>query len=125
MKAKWCAYLLLIVIIDAVTVNTIAVDRVIARTAEEVLAVTVDPEGQAETAIQPLEDAYTAFRRRERFINLTVSHEDLTHIESDFAECIGAAMAGDTEQVIITKNRLLDALRHLRRLSGFNPDSIL
>lgn len=125
MKAKWCAYILLVALITAVTVNTVAVDRAIARTAEEVSAVTVEPEGDTEAAVRAMEDAYAAFRRRERFINLTVSHEDLTNIEADFAECIGAAMAGDAEQVIIAKNRLLDALSHLRRLSGFNPDSIL
>ena len=65
------------------------------------------------------------FQKHERYISLTVSHDDLTNIEEAFAELIGAANAGDEEKLTTIKSRLKDSLDHLGRLSGINLDSIL
>ncbi len=65
------------------------------------------------------------FKKHERYISLTVSHDDLTNIEEAFAELIGAANANDEVRVITIKSRLKDSLLHLGRLSGINLDSIL
>lgn len=65
------------------------------------------------------------FQKHERYISLTVSHDDLTNIEEAFAELIGAANANDEARIITVKSRLKDSLSHLGRLSGINLDSIL
>ena len=65
------------------------------------------------------------FQKHERYISLTVSHDDLTNIEEGFAELIGAANAKDEERLVAVKSRLKDSLEHLGRLSGINLDSIL
>ncbi len=70
------------------------------------------------------ERLYENFCKWQKFISLTVSHEDLSDIEKDFAEILGAARADDRESLIIAKSRLIMTLTHLRRLSGVNPDSI-
>ena len=65
------------------------------------------------------------FKKHERYISLTVSHDDLTNIEEAFAELIGVANAGDEVKLVTVKSRLKDSLEHLGRLSGINIDSIL
>ena len=75
--------------------------------------------------IQRWEARYEDFTRRQRYISLTVSHEDMSNIESDFAEILAAAKVGDRDTLVIAKSRLVMTLTHLRRLSGVNPDSIL
>lgn len=71
------------------------------------------------------EDLAETFKRRERFISLTVSHDDLTNIEEGFAELIGAVSANDEASLATIKSRLIDSLEHLGRLCGINIDSIL
>ena len=64
------------------------------------------------------------YAKIQRYIGLTVSHDDLTNIEEDFNEILGAIEADDEESLIIAKSRLIGSLSHLRRLSGINADSI-
>ena len=71
------------------------------------------------------EKLYESFMKKQKFISLTVSHDDLTEIENDLAEILGAIEADDEESLIIAKSRLVMTLTHLRRLSGVNLDSIL
>ena len=71
------------------------------------------------------EQLYESFMKKQKFISLTVSHDDLTEIENDLAEIIGACEANDEDTLIIAKSRLIMTLTHLRRLSGVNLDSIL
>ena len=68
---------------------------------------------------------YTEFNRLEPYISLTVSHSDLMSIEDAINEFKGYAEVGDRDGASVTKSRLIGALRHLRRLSGFNIDSII
>ena len=68
---------------------------------------------------------YDEFKKKETFISLTVNHEDLTRIEESFSEIIGYLSVGNADDAMVIKNRLLDSLEHLRRLSGFNIDSII
>ena len=63
--------------------------------------------------------------KRQTYLSLTVSHDDLSDIEDIIAELRGAAEVGDKDGVRIAKSRLGSALSHLRRLSGVNLDSIL
>ena len=70
------------------------------------------------------EELYKDFMKRQKFISLTVSHDDLTEIENELAEILGAIEAEDEGAPIIAKSRLLMTLTHLRRLTGVNLDSI-
>ena len=76
-------------------------------------------------AVDNYEKIAKKFQKKERYISLTVSHDDLTNIEEAFAELIGAANAGDEARLVTIKSRLKDSLTHLGRLSGINLDSIL
>ena len=76
-------------------------------------------------AAEILKDTHRDFKKAEKFISITVSHDDLTNIEEGFADIIGAAEAGMTVDVITIKSRLEDALRHLGRLSSINFDSVI
>ncbi len=76
-------------------------------------------------AVTEFEAAARKFEKAEKFISLTVSHDDLTSIEEGFAELIGAARGGNTDEILKVKSRLSDALKHLGRLSGVNIDSIM
>ena len=67
---------------------------------------------------------YEDYKRREKYISLTVSHSELSVVEDSFAEIIGAVTANDRESLIIAKSRLTEALVHIKRLSGVNIDSI-
>jgi hypothetical protein len=78
-----------------------------------------------ELAKDELRECYRSFEKREKYISLSVSHSDLTEIDVCFSEIIGAAEAGDIDEMIIIKSRLLNSFKHLRRLSGINIDSIL
>jgi hypothetical protein len=70
-------------------------------------------------------EIYDDYRQRQKFLSITVNHEDLTTIETEFEEILGSALADDKENIIIAKSRLIGALEHIRRLSGINIDSIL
>jgi hypothetical protein len=71
------------------------------------------------------EEIKESFEESEGFISLTVNHEDLTNIEVCYSDLIGYLSVGMTKEAEVTKNRLVDALKHLRRLSGVNIDSII
>lgn len=64
------------------------------------------------------------YERYERFISISVSHNDLMNIEDLFAQYEQESLE-DNEQRYVTKNRLISALCHLRRLSTINIDSII
>lgn len=76
-------------------------------------------------ALPEIKELFSDFQRAEKFISITVSHEDLTNIEEGFAEMIGAAMAKDEEALIITKSRLSHSLEHLKRLLSINLDGVI
>lgn len=121
MKQKILAGVLLIVVISAVTANTFILLKQIDSCIEAVENIILeDSEAQNQA-----EMIFDDFLNKEKYISLTVSHEDLTSIEDCFAEMIGYLSVGDTENAQVTKSRLIHSLKHLRRLSGFNLDSII
>ena len=77
-----------------------------------------------EYAKEEYENLYGRYKRYERFIGLSVDHGDLSCIEDDFAEIIGAAKVDDKASLITAKSRLCDRLGHIKRLSGINIDSV-
>lgn len=122
MKLEKIAYAILICSVLLITANAIALGRIIDTTVAEVTAA---EEEDTEKATKAYTELYENFKRKESYIALTVNHGDLMNIEDAFAEIIGAAKADDKESLMIAKSRLIDALGHLKRLSGINIDSIL
>ena len=122
MKEKIFAVVTIVLVISAVTLNTLKMHQDI----DEIYsAVNIITNEDSEKAKKHAEEAYEVFRKKEPFIGLTVNHDDLSNIEEAFAEMIGFLSVGDVDGATVTKNRLLDALGHLRRLSGFNIDAII
>ena len=122
MKVVKIAYTILSLSLVIVVINCFILGKIITNVTDMVEKVQVE---DCEELKEELERIYAFFKKRESYIALTVSHDDLTNIEDAFAEMIGAAEAADTDSVTIAKSRLLDALGHLKRLSGLNIDSIL
>ena len=120
MKAKILAAAALVLTLAFVTVNTFILHSMISEIKRE-----VDALGTGAGDLSDVEAVYEKFSQYEAYVSITVSHEDLTNIESSFSELIGYLSVGDTDGAAVVKRRLLDALEHLRRLSGFNIDAII
>ena len=121
MKDKIIAVLILIVAILAVVANGIVLDSKIECTLDELKSLNISKSDTKHMAERIFDD----FLDKERYISLTVSHEDLTSIEESFCDMIGYLKVGDTDSAEVAKGRLIHSLEHLRRLSGFNLDSII
>ena len=121
MKAMISASGIFICLIVAVLINSGYIERRTEYLRERIEAIDTE---SSECAAE-FEKIRDEFEKSRRIITLSVSHDDITNIESSFAEIIGAAMAGDTGEIFIAKSRLTDALLHLGRLSGINLDSIM
>lgn len=115
MGAKIFSIIALVAILAFIIINTAIVGRAIEETIDEV---------EACNSYEDAAEARQNFMKYERYINITVSHEDLTSIEDLFSE-YEAQMLAQNDDAKITKSRLINALTHLGRLSGVNIDSIL
>ena len=123
MKEKIFGVVTIIFVIAIVFFNTIKLDNDISTISDAVR--TIDTNEDVKSAEARANEVYDLFRSKELFIGLTVNHDDLSNIEEDFAEMIGYLSISDHGGAAVTKNRLLDSLSHLRRLSGFNIDAII
>lgn len=119
MKIKITAVVLALLVFCTVTVNSLVISYNIDKIYDAVLNA---PESIENAGVY--ESIYEDFKRRERYISITVSHEDLGDIRNSFAEVVGAYRAKNEEDLIIAKSRLTEALLHLRRLCSVNLDSI-
>ena len=122
MKATKIAVLVFVLLFGAILSNSVMISRVTHKLAEKVDRVNSE---NTENAAEEYERISEQFKKAERYISLTVSHDDLTNIEESFAEIIGAAKAGNKIGLVTLKSRLIDSLEHLGRLSSINLDSIL
>lgn len=121
MKQKILAVVLLIGVIAFVTVNTIVLNKQIGATIARVESLSLEEEN-AESEARRMYDDY---KKKEKYMSVTVSHDDLTSIEDCFVEMIGFLSVGDVQNAAVAKSRLISCLEHLRRLSGFNMDAII
>ncbi len=115
--AVYFAIILLALITAFVAINTAVLSSVIGkleRRAEE-----------APLEASVFEELYSDFVRTRTYLSLSVDHDDIAAVEEEFFEIRGALSTGDTDGAAIAKSRLCGALGHLRRLSGFNIDSII
>ncbi len=122
MKVKILAVLLLILVAGATLINTCVLLHRIDRITDTVYR--LNTEESAESAEKNARAAFTNFRREEEYLSLTVNHNDLTDIEGLFSEMIGYLSVSDRDGAEVAKSRLIDALSHLRRLSGCNISSV-
>ena len=119
MKSAIISFFVLTTVLTAVFLNSFFVSRGIEKTTES-----LKDAPESTDSYEVYYDIYLEYMKTQRFIGLTVSHDDLTNIESEFNEILGSIKADDEENLIIAKSRLIGALTHLRRLSGVNADSI-
>lgn len=121
MRAVKIATVVFLLLTLAVSANSLYIRHLTKEFCDELDRISV----YDENASEELKAVAKKFKRAERFISVTVSHDDLTNIEEGFADLIGAAEAGMTGDVERIKNRLVDSIEHLGRLSGLNSDSII
>ncbi|MBQ7314517.1 MAG: DUF4363 family protein [Clostridia bacterium] len=123
MKIHHVAILLLVIIALFVGINA----WYITSTVDEYLATWQTLEAPEHvsgllTDVRRLREDYTRF---EEYVSLTISHEDLMNLRTALADLEGAAEGDDRAAFLQAKSRLVDALVHLRRLSGFTTYSIV
>lgn len=121
MKDKIIAIVILLTVLLATGANAWLLMHEIDKTIEEAKTINVSENGTNYEA----EEIFQRYLDREHYISLTVSHDDLTRIEESFCEVIACLKVGDNQGAEIAKDRLIRSLEHLRRLSGFNIDSII
>ena len=119
MKSVIIAHIVFLSVITAVIINSSICANLVLQTEQHIESIPSKCE-----MLDEFNDAFEEYMDKQRYIGLTVSHEDLSLIEDCFRELIGAAKANDEESLIIIQNRLIGALRHMRRLCGINTDSI-
>ena len=124
MKIKIFAVALISAIIGAVILNTLFLTKTINDFSEKVTRLEIS-DTDIKGAEMNARETYSQFKDRETFMSLTVNHNDLTAIEELFSEMIGYLSIGDGDGARVAKSRLIDALSHLRRLSGVNIDSVV
>jgi predicted xylose isomerase-like sugar epimerase len=119
---KILAAVILILVLLASALNTHFLLRSIDKIENSVEALSF--EAPASESKSEAETLFESYKKAEGFLSLTVSHNDLTDIESFFSEMIGYLSVSDKDGAKMAKSRLIDALAHLRRLSGVNISSI-
>ena len=121
MRSVIFAYAIFLTLFAFVFINCFAVANIIDTVTE--LTISAE-ESDMKIAKQSYAEIYEKYKQHELFISLSVDHDDLSDIEVAFAEIIGAAKSDDKAGVLTAKSRLIDRLRHIKRLSGINIDSI-
>lgn len=121
MKEKILSIVLLITVIAFVTVNTIILERQIDKVTQNVGSLDIYGDNVKEDA----EKIHNDFMNKEKYMSITVSHNDLTSIEDCFVEMRGYISVGDLKNAEVAKSRLVSYLEHLGRLSGFNIEAII
>lgn len=121
MKDKIIAVILFVIVVGFVVVNTLILNDQIDKIYDSLSMLDIDNS----TATDKARELYEDFCKKEQYISITVSHDDLTNIEDCFVELIGHLSVGNTADAKVTKDRLTSSLEHLRRLSGFTIDAII
>ena len=121
MREKILAVTLLLGVIAFVAVNTVVLNKQVKETINCVNELNMD----AKNAEEEAKKIYADFRKKEKYMSLTVSHNDLTCVEDCFVEMIGFLSVKDAQNARVTKSRMISYLEHLGRLSSFNIDAVI
>lgn len=124
MKAKIFAVSVFVLVLILVSINTYFLTNSIDDVISGIEELNIETGGEKEI-LKNGEELFDDFKKLETYISLTVSHNDLMSIEDSFSEFVGYLSVGDIDGAQVTKSRLINALEHLRRLSGINIDSII
>ena len=122
MKAFIIATCVLSLLVASVFANSVYIEHTSERFSKEVEKIN---ETDPEIAKAEISELYEKFKKSEKIISITTSHDDLTTIEESFSEMIGAVEVGDMNLLVTVKSRLRNSFEHLGRLSGINIDSII
>ena len=120
MKVVIFSYIILALVITLVIVNSIIISHNIDVIIEKLKSIP-----SIASSKDDYNDVFEDYMKIQHFLAITVSHDDLTNIEDNFYEILGATDADDDQALNIAKSRLIGALTHLKRLVGINLDSIL
>ncbi len=123
MKIKIFAVCVLAAVVGFTIFDTYLLQKQLSELHEAALSLDVSEKN--ETALADAKALREDFMNKERFISLTVNHDDLTNIEAAFTDLIGELSVEEYKNAEVAKNRLVDALEHLGRLSGCNFDAII
>ncbi len=115
--AVYFAFAILVLTLAFVCVNTVILSRTITKLEQDVTAAPLNEEA--------FDKLYGDFTSARVYLSITVDHDDIACVETEFFEIRGALAIGDTDSAAIAKSRLCGALGHLGRLSGFNIDSVI
>ena len=121
MKVKILSVVLLFFLLTAVIINTTLLTRRVNQITYEIQSVSMENTTESMGRIMEIFDNYQS---SEGFFSLTVSHNDLSDINGCFTELMAYLSLGNAEEASIAKSRLIDALMHLKRLSGWNIQAI-
>ncbi len=121
MKAVWIAIGLLIASVAIVTFNSITLSLMFDNMYCEVASASDADITEAGEKYQEILDEY---KGRISLIALSIKHSELSDIEESLTELISSCRAGNAEEAQLIKSRLMSELSHIRRLVGFNIDSI-
>ena len=117
--ASVCALVLLIAVVFT---NSLYIERLSQEFVNDIENLDIY---DVEKSKEDFDSIYKKFKKAEKIISITTSHDDLTSIEEGFAELMGAIETNDTNEIVKIKSRLKSAFMHLGRLSGINIDSII
>ena len=128
MKQFLIAILVFSLIVLAVTLNTIFVARGIEKSIEEIESIPLadtseeaDLRLQAELALK----AQANWRRRLKFLSLSIHHHDAMQASEHLASLCGAAQANDPQAYTQTLSILKDAFMHIKELNTPSIWSVL
>ena len=121
MKVKILSVVLLFFLIASVIANTFFLTRKIEQIISDIQSASTENTHDSAEHIMEIFDNY---QKAERFLSLTVSHNDLSDINGYFTELMAYLSLGNAEEASVAKSRLIDALLHLKRLSGWNIQAI-
>lgn len=121
MKVKILSVVLLFFLIASVIANTFFLTRKIEQIISDIQSASTENTHDSAGRITEIFDNY---QKAEGFLSLTVSHNDLSDINGYFTELMAYLSLGNAEEASVAKSRLIDALLHLKRLSGWNIQAI-
>ena len=124
MKEKAFGICIITIVTLFVIVNTYILNKQLLDTANSIQMIKIE-ESNTNEAKKEAEAIFSIYEKREKYISLTVSHEDLTNIENAFVDMIGYLSVADTDNALVAKSRLIYSLEHLRRLSSISFEAII
>ncbi|MBO5789988.1 MAG: DUF4363 family protein [Clostridia bacterium] len=122
MKHFWIAVVILSVVALAVTLNTVFVSRGIEKSVNEIMGIPL-PDVEDENANLALqaslaEQAQARWRKKLRFLSLSLHHHDTMQVNEHLAALCGAAKANDAKAYVEALSVLEDAFLHIKELNA-------